>query len=382
MIPARWLATAEACSLSDRMEATNGRSTGFDYLRIFLALSVILWHSFGLSYGTALKVPAGANILTAILDSILPMFFALSGFLVAGSLARNTSLVTFLGLRVLRIVPALAVEVLLSALILGPILTTATLYGYFTDARFYGYFLNMVGDIHYILPGLFQSNPFPDIVNGQLWTVPWELECYLVLAASAILGIVNRRALFLVGVLVTCAVLGMWDARSGTLSGAPLLVGFLCGVAIFQYRDIIPWDGKLAALGAAMMLYFFWMPGGSYILAGIPAAYLTVYLGLANPGKIALLRGADYSYGLYLYGFTIQQSVARVFPWAHHWYLNLLLAVPIASLFAALSWRMVEKPALGLRTYLPRLGFTLPRDLPLRPGLRAGEPRDLSKIFQ
>jgi peptidoglycan/LPS O-acetylase OafA/YrhL len=88
--------------------------------------------------------------------------------------------------------PALTVEVLLSALVLGPVLTTASLENYFLSADFRLYFLNILGDIHYHLPGVFLSNPVT-VVNGQLWTVPWELVCYIVLAALAVTGVFRRR---------------------------------------------------------------------------------------------------------------------------------------------------------------------------------------------
>jgi peptidoglycan/LPS O-acetylase OafA/YrhL len=342
-------------SIADRMVATSGRSTGFDYLRIILALGVIVWHSFSLSYGAPYDAIAAATPMGPFIDAIVPMFFALSGFLVAGSLERNSSLVVFVGLRIIRILPALAVEVVLSALILGPLLTAATLGAYFTDVRFYAYFLNIVGDIHYVLPRLFQSNPLPNFVNGQLWTVPWEMRCYIVLTGAAIFGFVSRRKLFLAATLLSCAgllILFFWSGAS--FRGTPLLIGFLAGVAIYRFKDVVPWDARLAVFCGLAMYGLHWIPSGNCIF-GLPAAYLTVYLGLVNPRKIVLLRGADYSYGLYLYGFAIQQAVAQIFPWSHEWYLNLALTIPIAALFAAMSWTFVEKPAVRLKNYLPRI---------------------------
>ena len=61
------------------------------------------------------------------------MFFCLSGFLVAGSLERCRTPISFAGLRIFRIFPALVVEVLLSALILGPLLTHYSLKMYFMN---------------------------------------------------------------------------------------------------------------------------------------------------------------------------------------------------------------------------------------------------------
>jgi peptidoglycan/LPS O-acetylase OafA/YrhL len=84
-----------------------------------------------------------------------------------------------------------------------------------------------------------------------------------------------------------------------------------------------------------------------------------------------MLRGADYSYGIYLYGFAIQQTMMHFFPLARHWYLNVLVSVPIAVLVAAASWHFVERPASGLRSALKRmeerfLAFRVRRKLSLR----------------
>ena len=116
------------------MERGGGFTTGFDYLRIGLALAVLVWHSFILSAGSgALYRAAWGGSFRFLLAIILPMFFALSGFLVAGSLER-TRVPQFVVLRALRLVPALAVEVTLSALILGAVFTTLPLGQYFTES--------------------------------------------------------------------------------------------------------------------------------------------------------------------------------------------------------------------------------------------------------
>jgi peptidoglycan/LPS O-acetylase OafA/YrhL len=284
---------------------------------------------------------------------MVPMFFALSGFLVAGSLERNT-LPVFLGLRALRIIPALAAEVCLSALILGPLLTTYATRQYFRDSKFSAYFLNIVADIHYLLPGVFHGNPYPDIVNGQLWTVPLESKCYIFLAALALVGIAKRPYFFLAAAMTISPLL--WYLHRGQASdSAPLFVGFMAGVAVYRFKNMIPWNWRLGLASFVLMMVAFRLPDGVYF-AGFPTAYFTVYIGMLNPGKIWLIKGADYSYGLYLYGFVIQQAIANLFAWSHQWYWNLLLAVPATALFAAFSWTFVEKPALRVRGMLPSLG--------------------------
>jgi peptidoglycan/LPS O-acetylase OafA/YrhL len=180
-------------TLQEKMAAASNRPAGFDYMRLILASAVILTHSFMVTGTSAQAVALWYSDYRAVFGLILPMFFALSGFLVAGSLERNKSLVSFLGLRAIRLVPALALEVTLSALILGPLLTTMQLHDYFISPLFSHYFLNIIGDIHYHLPGLFNKNPVGSKVNSQLWTIPFELLCYISLAFIAFLGIAARR---------------------------------------------------------------------------------------------------------------------------------------------------------------------------------------------
>jgi len=348
-------------TLSDAMRASDGRSTGFDYLRVGLALSVVCSHSVVTSYGTDLQSQFLAGPWRSLVGVILPMFFALSGFLVAGSLQRNT-LPTFLGLRVLRIMPALAVEIGLSALLLGPLLTRLPIAEYFADTRFFSYFLNITGDIHYFLPGVFDTNPFPFYVNAQLWTVPFELECYVLLAITGIVGIYRNPGLLVFATIVLhfawaghAILAGHTDGGLGsTVPGNVLALSFLAGVSFYLLRDRVSADWRLCMGAAALTAIALQVPFGDYLIP-FPVAYLTVCLGLLNPRKRFLLRWGDYSYGIFLYGFPIQQFVTGLGPGFHNWAINLALAVPLTVAFAALSWVTVERPALSLRRYVSRL---------------------------
>jgi len=231
-------------TIGDRMIATRGRTTGFDYLRIILAVSIILWHAIITSYGPTVEAEYWRSPVGVAFRFVLPMFFALSGFLVAGSLTRSRTLVGFFALRVLRIVPALAVETLLSALILGPLLTSVTLASYFTDNLFFKYLLNIVGDVHFLLPGVFANNPNPNVVNQQLWTVPAELQCYLALGGIAAVSLLPKRWVLLV---LTITFQVFWLSQISKLSpqraplapGPVLVIAFLCGILLYLFRDCV-----------------------------------------------------------------------------------------------------------------------------------------------
>ncbi len=359
-------------SLSDVMTSANGRPSGFDYLRLILALGVVVSHSFNTAQG-----PMGYDMewdspARPALRLILPMFFALSGFLVAGSMERSKTLVKFLGLRLIRIYPALSVEVLLSAFILGPLVTTLPLTQYFTHPLFIRYLWNVTGDISFALPGAFATNPIPGVVNGQLWTVPFELGCYVLLGVLIAIGAKKWR-----GILPSAAVLllALWTLygayKTGwamheyyrALGGPQLVASFLLGVSLYAYRSHIRHSWALAAVSAvASVILLGVVPFGSY-LAIFPAAYVTVFIGLLNPPRQGWIKGADYSYGVFLYGFVIEQATMYALPWARAWYLNAMICIPISLLVAAASWHLIEKPAMKLKAVVD---FTERRYLALR----------------
>lgn len=346
-------------TIAKRVIETKGKTSGFDYLRVGLALSVIAVHSTVTSYGAEVDHLIWARPQVAFYHMILPMFFAVSGFLVAGSLERCETLVSFYGLRVLRILPALFVEVVMSAIVLGPLVSTLKPASYFVAPEFRAYFLNLIGDMHYVLPGVFAANPLPHIVNGQLWTVPFELECYIALGVLTIIGLL-RCPRILLFIVAAGQALWAWEAirRGGdhTLgaSGPVLVLCFLVGVLLFLYREYVPLNKPLFATALFLSLGLVLLPRGAYYVS-VPATYLTVYVGLLDPPKVRYLFSGDYSYGLYLYGVPIQQGFASMGSWAHHWYLNLAFTLALGFSIAFFSWHYIEKPTLALRRFLPAL---------------------------
>ena len=348
-------------TISDRLDQVQNRPTGFDYMRIGLAISVILAHSFYLTYGAAHSAER-EGILAVFTPLIVPMFFSLSGFLVAGSLERAKSLFVFFGLRVFRILPALTVEVLISALILGPLLTDLTFSGYVSDPAFRSYFLNILGEIHYHLPGLFLHNPTTS-VNGQLWTVPFELACYLLLGAFACVDAYRRGWLLIV---IFCVLQAMQIANTiyrfnpnfNGAGGSTIVLCFVAGLLLYRYRKNIVYSAPLALVAFVLAMVSIQIPN-AIRFAPLPMAYLTTYLGLRNPKPDKFLLGGDYSSGLYLYGYPVQQAVVAVLPHMREWYWNLLISLPIAATIAVLSWHVIERPVLSRKAILQKINDSL-----------------------
>jgi peptidoglycan/LPS O-acetylase OafA/YrhL len=348
MLPGAWV--------SDRLAETKGRTRGFDYLRAILSIAVIAFHSALTCYGAGTETQVWHGPWRPLLAFILPSFFALSGFLVAGSLVRTRTLHEFLTLRAVRLVPALFFEVLISAMLVGPLLTTVPLAEYFSAPAFRAYWLNIAGDIHYYLPGLFLTNPAPGTVNDQLWTIPIELRCYIAITVASILGITRHRWRILPIIAASTIAMPVAELleRGTTLtdfnavSSKVLYLCFLAGIAIYLYQDRVrlsPWllAGSIVAAWVLLPL-----PTGQY-LAAVPVAYVTIYIGLLDPPVSLLSRIGTYSYGLYIYGFVTQQAYAYVFPSYRIWWLNILFSLSVAMVFAALSWHCLEQPVLRRR---------------------------------
>jgi peptidoglycan/LPS O-acetylase OafA/YrhL len=220
------------------------------------------------------------------------------------------------------------------------------------------YFLNVLGDIHYYLPGVFSSNPVT-VVNGQLWTVPWELVCYIALAMLAIGSAFRKRrwlVLSLVGLYVVQIGLDIIKTNRSPwiVGGSSLVISFVAGLVLYRFREQIAWSRLLCLMMAGFSLLLFNIPHGLRF-AAFPSAYVTVYLGLLNPPRSRIILSGDYSYGLYLYGFPIQQAIVSIGPNLRDWYLNFLLSVPCAALVAFGSWWLVEKPVLSRRKKLRQL---------------------------
>lgn len=329
-----------AKTFADVIVRNKGYTTGFDYLRIILSTGVVLQHSFIIARQHYPIFPGQTLVLMTM---ILPAFFALSGFLVAGSLLRN-SIPQFIALRALRIFPALIVEIFLCAFVLGVAFTTLPLGKYFTNPMFRIYLLNALGIIHFHLPGVFNGK----VINAQLGTIPIELECYLALILVGLLGLVQRRWLLLA--LVSIACIGMTIIafnypviiQARTLSGRVLVSAFGFGTLVYYFRDCLPYNFVIFLFSLVISYALLSVSNLSYMASPF-IAYATVYIGLR---KFPPIPFGDLSYGVYLFHFPVAQTIAFLSDtvgWGELFVLTML----VTGCFAACSWYLIEKPLLG-----------------------------------
>jgi len=201
------------------------------------------------------------------------------------------------------------------------------------------------------LPGVFTHN-LVDYVNGSLWTLPYELECYCALMVLYLAGFVRHRTRFLVAIMAVLLLGYIWTFMrykpiwdEGPLPGRYLVMAFLVGVGLQRFSDKIRLNvwAFLACLAAGTFLSL-WVE--TSLIATLPIAYATVYLGMLNPKKLPIILSGDYSYGLYLFAFPIQQAEVALFPAYRWWGYNAVFALVLGFAYAAFSWWCVEKPIL------------------------------------
>ncbi len=358
-------------SFGEVLASYHGIAPGFNFLRLALALTIVFYHVLTADgyYGTA-----HGPVLWFFEYSLVPMFFALSGFLITAS-AQRLDLANFLLNRALRIVPALAVDILICAFIIGPAVTTLPLGEYFTDAGFLAYLMNIIGMVQLQLPGVFTSNPIQQ-VNGALWTIPWEITCYIIMAFMMITGVVRRQTatfLLLAAFLVAgLAIEHFVPVRPGVgyglhtlfvIRGAQLITAFLCGVLAYQFRGRIPMSRALFSISVAVALIAMIVldtratESVANRLILIPVlTYITIYAGLSRLPLPKILGRGDYSYGVYLYHVPFIQLSIFLAPSLFVGTIPgvvMLTAVTIGVVLcvAAVSWHVVEKPVLSLRRF-------------------------------
>lgn len=336
----------------------HARENNFDFLRFFAASLVLLVHSYPL---TGRRPEEPIELLTGYENGgsfAVSIFFVISGYLITSSWLNSSSPTSFLIKRALRILPALALAVLLSVFIIGPLVTTESPGDYFASSTTWAYLLNIFLATHYDLPGVFDQNIYPDVVNGSLWTLPLEVMMYLGVLAMGLTGILNRRlialpiAFFAVGHFWLVGWLGITSFLVQNIFQLGLF--YYAGSAIYLYRDSIPWRGWIAGMLVLALVLTFHRPIGPVVYA-VALPYLVIYLAYAPlPWLARFGKYGDFSYGMYIYAFPFQQLT--VYLLGHEigiLWLTLISFVPTLVL-AALSWHLIEAPAMKLKRLFAR----------------------------
>jgi peptidoglycan/LPS O-acetylase OafA/YrhL len=330
------------------------RENNFTTLRIILAWSVLYGHGYAVQKIIGYNDPLNKIFLgsTWIGEVAVNGFFAISGFLVTASIIKR-GVIDYSISRILRIFPALIVCIIFSVFVIGPLFTQLTFSEYFSDSKTYEYLKNatLYFNMHWTLPGVFENN-IRNAVNGSLWTLPAEVRCYLFLAIVSLFAVFKQRTIANL-MIFTLLVFGFFYFKEIPLISInakwskPSLF-FLIGVFFYINRDKILINFRLALLALVLINFSFGQEWFMYVYP-LALVYFLLYLVYATKYLKTDKKLGDISYGVYIYAWPIQQSVASLFPDFTPTQ-NTMLSTVVVFILAYTSWHYLEKPFLSLKS--------------------------------
>lgn len=333
----------------------HSRQNNFDLIRLFAATQVLLQHSY-IHFGVG-----SDSLLLRLLAPLpgVPIFFVISGYLISAAWERNPDVLAFLRNRFLRIYPGLWVCFLVSL---------ASVFLLSNPAFELEHFLVWV--LAQLTMGQFYNPDFLRFygvgsLNGSLWSIPVELQFYLVLPAVYwTFNAVRWSRKVLAASFVVLVLINVLYSHFATpaislpqkLAGvtlAPYLFVFLIGMALHREQSFVErvLRGKVLwfAVGyAALIASYSWLGipyRGVSVFTAVPLALLVISAAYTKPDLSArLLGGNDISYGIYIYHMVWVNAVIHMGLWRP--VENLLIATAMTFVCAYLSWRVVERPCL------------------------------------
>lgn len=332
---------------------TINRDNNFNLIRFLAAFLVLLSHSYAIAIGREAE-PLRQMIGISWGGIAVDIFFITSGFLITSSYFNRNNIFHFAWARILRIYPALFVAVLFCVFIIGLGFTTISAWEYVKNEQTHDFLIKNVilfFGVKFGLPGVFADNPVKYLVNGSLWTLPIEIKMYVYL--GAVLFLLNKLRkkytfvslkLFVLLIAIASVIVNIINHFFPFLAfNINLFSMFFVGSTYFIWRESIPLSSNIfififAALVASLLYteIFFIV----YIFA-LP--YMILYLAYIPTGIVRKFNNVgDYSYGLYIYAFPVQQSIRALIPDIDVATI-IILSFCITFILALLSWHLIEK---------------------------------------
>jgi len=331
----------------------------FDYIRILLAIAVIVAHCYPLFFGMTASDPITQKILrTESLGGVAVIsFLIMSGFMITQSMVNSKNNRQFFGKRLIRIFPALIVMLLLTVFVLGPIVYNGPVLNYFKSSTVWKYLvhnINLFGNTAYSIEGIFENNPYPSAINGSLWSLKHEFIAYIFLMLLSWCTILkNRKAMLCItGASVLVYVLNINLAsifnflnNVGVIMEinqfVKLIMYFLIGSTIYLYKDKIKMSFKYFVFACIILLLGIALNATKYVLI-LTMPYILMYIGTFKFKKDILAKVGDISYALYIYAFPIQQLIVYYLKDKINIWVYILLSIVITSVVSVVTTYIVD----------------------------------------
>jgi peptidoglycan/LPS O-acetylase OafA/YrhL len=335
-------------------------SNNFGLLRLIFAMSVLVSHSIELVDGSRSREPITCLFGTLSLGELgVDGFFLVSGYLIAQSFENSVSVTSFLWKRVLRIYPAFVVAFVLSILVVGP-LSGADM----NALRGSGWVKQIVQMMFLgvpLLPRAFKDLHYPSL-NGAMWTIPYEFACYLIIGIIGLLGALRSRWIIgsaMTGLLLLSAfvhvgndIFTLPSNFAGSSNDAIRFASlFVSGTAFYVFRNFISYRNDLAAFAAIAFIASLFNHTTAEIAVRTVGGYLILWFAFLKdaPGLNRINNETDISFGTYLYAWPIQSLLIKFVPDITPLSVMILTTFSAAAM-AYLSWCLIEKPSLSLRS--------------------------------
>jgi peptidoglycan/LPS O-acetylase OafA/YrhL len=335
-------------------QAFDPRANALNAWRLGLALAVIVWHSLVL---TGRPLPPFALHQFATQDFV-DGFFAISGFLIPASWLSNPRLRNYALARGLRILPGMWVCLVVTAFVIAPIgiaIQGGSAAKLLTSGGPLRFVVrnSAVAYVQFDIAGTPTGVPFPGMWNGSLWTLQYEVLLYIAVAVLGLVTILGRRWLFPVAftLALVWSTLDPCPLDGGTVAErtARLAVMFAAGGLMHRFRDVIPARWSLVAVGAAIVLAANALLPDYRLVGAIPLAYTVIASGALIHNQRLNLR-TDLSYGTYIYACPVQQVLVIAGLGSLNTWVFAIIATAVTLPFAAMSWFLIEKPAMRLKS--------------------------------
>lgn len=345
--------------MTEKLSAfTNDTNNNLSLIRITLALLVLLSHSFAMVSGDATTQPFYGALKMTPGTMAVDMFFVISGFLLTQSLLKKNDPIDFIIARAARIYPALICATLFTALIIGTAFTCLPISEYLANADTAKYIIKtatIVRGIEFTLPEVFKNIPLYDQVNGSLWSLPFELKMYGLIFILWLIAYKTSSQRYLVcGVLVTTIASGFIYCYTTITQGVDLklprlIYFFFSGSLLYCAQSIIPASRKWLWIAIALLATTV-INQTSFLLAWtICAPYILIYIAFIPKSKLLVYNKlGDYSYGVYVFAWPIQQSIVQIDKYVSTLQLIWLSAI-LTILIAIPCFHYIEAPSMRKR---------------------------------
>ncbi len=314
----------------------------FDFLRFVCASLIIVSHSYALLLGYDNVYQFDWHLLIGQFG--LASLLVISGYLIPPSWERKPSVKHFMKKRFLRFAPGLCVATFLILLVIGPLATNLPLNRYF--AALFSVSTWLMVPIYSASDelGLFTTNPVP-YVDAPLWSIPMMFFLYFIVAVLGKLNILKLRHSMTPFIVITfilwlvCYTLQPYDKIR-------FLIYFFIGAYLWLNRDKLVYKWY-AVLGLWVIAFLFFNTQFFFAVAFVAIPYTIIWfanLPLKRLSKFG--KYGDFSYGMYIYAYPIQQTIIHFLPSIEVWQL-IILSFAITMPVAAASWYLIEQYALS-----------------------------------